>query len=44
MVPCKVYYPREGLPTKVLTARTEAELQALLRLGWKVEEPNANTA
>lgn len=38
-VPRKVYYPREGKPAKVLTANTQAELDALLRIGWKTEEP-----
>jgi hypothetical protein len=38
-VPCKVYHPRKnGGADKVLTANTEAELEALLRIGWKVEE------
>lgn len=38
-VPCKVYYPREGKPPKELTARTVAELEGLLRIGWKTEKP-----
>lgn len=38
-VPCKVYYPRDGKPPKVLTANTQAELDGLLRIGWKLEEP-----
>lgn len=33
--PCKVYYPRPGNTPKVLTARTQQELEALLRIGWK---------
>lgn len=39
MIPCKVYWPREGKPPKVLTARTGDELEALLRIGWKLEPP-----
>jgi len=38
-VPCKVYWPRDGKPPKVLTARTQLELDGLLRIGWKIEEP-----
>lgn len=37
-VPCKVYYPRPDGTNKVLTANTEAELEALLRIGWKLGE------
>lgn len=37
--PCKVYHPRKNAePDKVLTADTEEELAALLRIGWKLEE------
>jgi hypothetical protein len=32
-----VYYSREGKPDKVLTANTQAELEGLLRIGWKTE-------
>ena len=35
--PCKVYFPRDKGPDKVLTANTEDELAALLRIGWKSE-------
>lgn len=38
-VPCKVYYPRKDGTVKVLTANTQAELDALLRIGWTLEEP-----
>ena len=41
-VPCKVYYPqqrRDGKTYKELTARTQEELEALLRIGWKTEKP-----
>jgi len=39
-VPCKVYYPREGRkPPKELIARTQAELDGLLRIGWTTEKP-----
>jgi hypothetical protein len=37
MQPKKVYYPREGKEPKVLTANTQAELDALLRIGWKTD-------
>jgi hypothetical protein len=37
-VPCKVYYPRDGKPPKELTASTQAELEGLLRVGWKIKE------
>jgi hypothetical protein len=37
--PCKVYYPRDGKAPKELTAKTQAELEGLLRIGWKVEKP-----
>jgi len=41
----KVYYPRDlkdswrsdFVPFKELTANTPAELEALLRIGWKLE-------
>jgi len=36
--PCKVYYPREGKPDKVLIAKDADELDSLLRIGWKREE------
>lgn len=36
-VPCKVYYPRKNGPDKVITATTDAELSALLRIGWELE-------
>jgi hypothetical protein len=36
--PCKVYYPRDTGPDKVLTAKDADELDALLRIGWKLEE------
>jgi hypothetical protein len=36
--PCKVYHPRKnGGPDKELTANTAEELEALLRIGWKLE-------
>jgi len=35
--PCKVYYPRENGPDKVLTAKDQDELDGLLRIGWKLE-------
>jgi hypothetical protein len=38
-VPCKVYYPRANGEPKELTASTQAELDALLRIGWKTEKP-----
>ena len=42
-VPCKVYYPqegrRDGKPYKELVARTQDELDALLRIGWTTEKP-----
>lgn len=31
----KVYYPREGQLPKILKPSTQAELEALLRIGWK---------
>lgn len=40
-LPCKVFYPRKDGTNKVLTANTEAELAALLKIGWK--ELNADT-
>lgn len=36
--PVKVYYPRANGPDKVLTAKDEAELAGLQRIGWKIEE------
>ena len=39
MVPCKVYFKRKDGTCKVLTANTQAELEALLRIGWTTEEP-----
>jgi hypothetical protein len=39
MVPCKVYHPhKNGGDDKVLTANTQEELEALLRIGWKLKE------
>jgi hypothetical protein len=38
-VPRKVYYPRAQGEPKELTANTQAELDALLRIGWKTEKP-----
>ena len=35
----KVYYPRPGKTPKVLTANSEKELAALLRIGWSTEVP-----
>jgi hypothetical protein len=37
--PCKVYYERKDGSKKVITANTELELKSLLRIGWKLEEP-----
>ena len=41
--PCKVYYPqpnrKDKKPYKELTANTEDELKALLRIGWSTEKP-----
>ena len=37
--PCKVYYQRPNGTVKELTANTQAELDALLRIGWKTEKP-----
>jgi hypothetical protein len=34
-----VYYPREGKALKELTAKTQAELEGLLRIGWTTEKP-----
>ena len=42
--PCKVYYPRDGKPAKVLTANTEKELADLLRIGWTTEKPKEDEA
>lgn len=37
----KVYYPRPGAEPKILVPSHQAELEALLRIGWKiVEAPN----
>lgn len=37
--PCKVYHLRKnGGTDKVLTADTEVELKALLRIGWQLKE------
>lgn len=36
--PVKLYHPDHKNPDKVLTARNQAELDALLRIGWKVKE------
>jgi len=38
--PCKVYFTANGR-AKVLTANSDAELEHLLRIGWKTEEPAA---
>jgi len=35
--PVKVYYPQEKGEPKVLFAKNQAELDALLRIGWKEE-------
>lgn len=35
--PVKVYHPDSK---KTLTARTQEELDALIRIGWKVETPS----
>jgi hypothetical protein len=37
--PVKVYYPRTKGEPKVLTAKDQAELAGLLRIGWKTEVP-----
>jgi hypothetical protein len=34
----KVFFPGTGQPDKVLTASTPSELEALLRIGWTLEE------
>ena len=36
----KVYYPRPGKTPKVLTANSEKELAALLRIGWSIKNPS----
>jgi len=38
--PAKVYHPESSDPAKpkTLTARDQAELDRLLKLGWKVKE------
>ena len=36
---CKVYYLRPNGTVKELTANTQAELEALIRIGWTVEKP-----
>jgi hypothetical protein len=41
MTPCKVYFTAKG-KTKVITANTDAELEALQRIGWKIEEAPAD--
>ncbi len=41
--PCKVYYLRPNGTVKELAANTQAELDALLRIGWKTEKPDAET-
>ena len=38
-MPCKVYFLRKDGTYKVLTANTQKELEALLRIGWTTEEP-----
>lgn len=40
--PCKVYYPRDKGSSKVLTAKDADELDGLVRIGWKTEDPNAD--
>lgn len=43
LAPCKVYFPRKNGTDKVITASTDAELEALLRIGWKLEESDASS-
>ena len=38
-VPCKVYFKRPNGTVKELTANTQAELDALTRIGWSTEKP-----
>jgi hypothetical protein len=33
----KVYYPREGQEPKELTPSSQKELDALIRIGWKLK-------
>ena len=33
----KVYYPREGQEPKELTPSSQNELDALIRIGWKLK-------
>jgi len=37
--PCKVYFVRPNGSLKELTANTQTELEALLRIGWSTEKP-----
>jgi hypothetical protein len=37
MIPCKVYYQRKDGTDKVLTANSQKELDALTKIGWKLE-------
>ena len=39
MIPCKVYYPRKDKEPKILTANSQNELESLLRIGWKTDDP-----
>lgn len=41
--PVKVYYPRDNGPSKVLTAKDADELDGLVRIGWKTEDPNGRS-
>lgn len=36
--PVKVYYERKHGEPKVLSAKDQAELDGLLRIGWKVKD------
>lgn len=38
-LPCKVYFLVNGKVVKTLTARTQAELDGLVRVGWTTELP-----
>jgi hypothetical protein len=39
--PVKLYHPASKDPEKVLNARNQAELEGLLKIGWKAKpEPN----
>lgn len=39
MFPVKVYFPRTNGDPKVLTAKDQAELDSLMRIGWSKEPP-----